>query len=283
MSDTSPSLAFRTIGLLYHDHQPESRVMAAEILEFIEGLGATAWVSSNWKRKELAPLLKKTELLIILGGDGSMLRAARMASFDSTPVLGINMGHLGFLTEVQPAEWRERIEQALLGDYWLEKRMMIHAEHFRDGQVVNVGEGMNEVVVSRGGPAHVVQLHTYVNDSFLTTYKADGVIIATATGSTAYAMSAGGPILPPESKSFLLVPLAPHISLGRSIVLPRGATVRVQVSTGFSAVLTVDGQMEITLADGDEVVMRTSSCAGRFVRLQGKSYFYQTLIRRLGC
>ncbi|MDX1520895.1 MAG: NAD(+)/NADH kinase [Anaerolineae bacterium] len=270
------------VGILYHPKLAESRVMAAEMLEFIEGLGATAWVSSSWGDASIKDQIDTTQILITLGGDGSMLRAARLTEGRPIPILGINMGRLGFLTEVQPAEWPERIQQMLGGDYWVEQRMMLHAKHYRQGNLENSREALNEVVISRGQLARVVRLDTYIDGGFLTTYTADGLIVSTATGSTAYALAAGGPILPPELQNFLLIPLAPHLSLDRPIVLSKGVTVRVQISTDHTAVLTIDGQFEIELADGDEMVMEASPWLGRFVRLQGRNYFYQTLLQRLG-
>ena len=277
----SPRLAFRNVGLLYHPKLAESRVMAAEMLEFIENLGASAWVSSSWSEEAIKDRLPHLDLLITLGGDGSLLRAARLTVGHAIPILGINMGRLGFLVEVQPAEWPSRVQQTFLGDYWIEERMMVHAEHLHGGRVVNAYEALNEIVIGRGQLARVVRLHTYIDGSYLTTYTADGLIIATATGSTAYALAAGGPILPPELKNFLLIPLAPHLSLGRAIILSKGVTVRVQISTDHTAILTVDGQFEIEVTDGDELVMSASPAVGRFVRLQEKNYFYRTLMQRL--
>lgn len=282
MAPNSPPLAFCKTGLLYHPKLAESRVMAAEMLEFIEGLGASAWVSSSWDEADIKERLDDLDLLITLGGDGSLLRAARITAHRAIPILGINMGRLGFLAEVQPAEWPERIRQTLLGDCWIEERMLLRAEHYHGDQVVNTYEALNEVVIGRGQFARVVRLHTEIDGVFLTTYTADGVIVATATGSTAYALAAGGPILPPELENFLLVPLAPHLSLERAIVLSKGVTVSVQISTDYTAVLTVDGQFEVELANQDKVVMRASPAVARFVRLQDKSYFYRTLMQRLG-
>jgi NAD+ kinase len=275
-------LAFHNVGLLYHPKLVESRVMAAEILDFIEAMGASAWVSSGWSEEAIKDQLPRLDLLITLGGDGSLLRAARLTTSHATPILGVNMGRLGFLVEIQPAEWRDRVRQTLLGDYWIETRMMVHAEHCHHGQMVNVQDALNEIVISRGQLARVVRFHTYIDGGFLTTYTADGLIISTATGSTAYALAAGGPILPPELENFLLIPLAPHLSLERAIVLSRGVIVRVQISTDHTAILTVDGQIEIELNDGDEVVMSAGPSVGRFVRLQEKTYFYRTLMQRLG-
>lgn len=281
-TDNSSRLAFKQIGILYHPKLAESRVMAAEILEFIENLGASAWVSSGWREEDIKDRLEDLDLLITLGGDGSMLRAARLTVGRRTPILGVNMGRLGFLTEVQPAEWSEHIRKALLGEHWIEERMMVHAEHCRDGKLINTSEALNEVVISRGQMARVVRLETYINGGFLTTYTADGLIVATPTGSTAYALAAGGPILPPELENFLLVPLAPHLSLERAIVLSKGASVEVKVSTDHTSILTIDGQLEIEVENGDEVMLRASPSVGCFVRLQEKNYFYRTLMNRLG-
>lgn len=281
-TNVSHRLAFHHVGLLYHPKLAESRVMAAEMLEFIESLGASAWVSSSWSEEEIKDHLQDLDLLITLGGDGSMLRAARLTAGQPIPILGVNMGRLGFLTEVQPAEWTNCIRQAFLGNYWIEERMMVHALHRHNDQVIKSYEALNEIVISRGQLARVVRLHTYIDGGFLTTYTADGLIISTATGSTAYALAAGGPILPPELENFLLIPLAPHLSLERAIVLSKGATVRVEVSTDHTAVLTIDGQFEVEVADGDEVIMSASPSVGRFVRLQEKNYFYRTLMQRLG-
>ncbi len=283
LDSSSPRpLAFAIVGVLYHPKLAESRVMAAEMLEFIESFGASAWVRSSWDEEAITEQVAGLDLLITLGGDGSLLRAARMTARYKIPILGINMGRLGFLAEVQPAEWPDRIRQTLLGNFWVEERMMVHAEHHRQRQVINVYEALNEMVISRGQLARVVRLDTYIDGGYLTTYTADGLIIATATGSTAYALAAGGPILPPELENFLLIPLAAHLSLDRALVLSKGVTVRVRVSTDHTAVLTGDGQFERELADGDEIIMSASPSVGRFVRLQEKNYFYQTLMHRLG-
>jgi len=274
--------AFRNVAVLYHPKLAESRVMAAEILEFVEGLNAKASVRSNWDKKGLDELLPELELLITLGGDGSLLRAARLTASYRIPILGINMGRLGFLAEVQPAEWRDSIRRTMVGEYWVEERLMLHAEHRRNDQVISMYEALNEIVISRGKLARVVRLDTYIDGGFLTTYTADGLIIATATGSTAYALAAGGPILPPELENFLLIPLAPHLSLERALVLSKGATIRVQVSTDHTAVLTGDGQFEIELMNNDEITMSAGPWIARFVRLQEKNYFYRTLMHRLG-
>lgn len=260
----------------------ESQGLAAEMLEFLEGQGISAWIGSGWDEPAVAEQAAHLDMLVTLGGDGSMLRAARMASKHGIPILGVNLGRLGFLAEIQPEEWPERLRQALAGDYWVEERMMVHAECWRDQETLGSYEALNDVVISRGSLARVVRLTTYIDGGYLTTYVADGLILSTATGSTAYALAAGGPIVPPELKNMLLIPLAPHLSLERAIVLSKGSMVRVKVHTDHTAILTVDGQTEVELADGDWVQVVASPRVGRFIRLQDRAYFYCTLMQRLG-
>ena len=159
---------------------------------------------------------------------------------------------------------------------------MVRAEHWRDDRQQGTFDALNEVVVSRGGPAHVIRLATFINHSYLTTYTADGMILSTPTGSTAYALAAGGPILPPELKNLLLIPVAPHLSLDRAIVLSEGERVRLDIQTTQVAVLSVDGQFNIELINGDSVIIGTSPYVSRFLRLQERTYFYKTLLQRLG-
>jgi NAD+ kinase len=270
------------VGLLYHPMIAESQDLASEMLEYLEGQGISAWIGSGWDESAVAGQAAHLDLLITLGGDGSMLRAARMASQRGIPILGVNLGRLGFLAEVQPEEWRERLQRVLAGDYWVEERMMVHAECWRKDETLGSYEALNDVVISRGSLARVVRLSTYVDGGYLTTYVADGLIVSTATGSTAYALAAGGPIVPPELKNMLLVPLAPHLSLERAIVLSKGSMVRIVAHTDHTAILTVDGQSEVELADGDRVQVVASPRVARFVRLQDRAYFYRTLMKRLG-
>ena len=222
------------------------------------------------------------DMVVALGGDGTMLHASRLTAMDSVPVLGVNLGRLGFLAEVQPDEWRQVFDRVRRGDYWIEHRFMLHAEVWRgDHQRLSV-EVLNEVVVSRGERVRPVRLETYIDGELLTTYVADGLIIATPTGSTAYALAAGGPILPPDLKNILLLAVAPHLSVDRAIVLAQGSVVTVKVVTDQPAVVTGDGSIELPLQDGDQITVAASSHIARFVRVQPPSYFYQTLMTRMG-
>ena len=217
------------------------------------------------------------DLLITLGGDGTMLRAGHLCGPNDVPILGINMGSFGFLMEIRQDGWRDALERLLKGDYWLEKRMMLSAEQLRGNQVLGNWDVVNEAVVSRGSIVRPVQMKVNVDGRFLATYVADGMIASTPTGSTAYALAAGGPILPPELRTILLVPIAPHLSIDRGIVLAEGSSVSIEVHTNHLAVLSVDGQPPIDLEDGDLVNVHANSHSLQFVRFQDPGYFYRNL------
>jgi NAD+ kinase len=205
-----------------------------------------------------------------------------MAAQHGVPVLGVNLGRLGFLAELKPDDWQAALPRLLSGEYWIEERMMLYAQYHRGDECRGQYEALNDVVVSRGSLARVVRLETHIDGSYLTTYVADGLIIATATGSTGYSLAAGGPILPPQLDNILLLPIAAHLSMSRAVVLAQGAVVEVQVETDHQAILTVDGQFEYELRDADLVRVQASKHVSRFVHLQDRSYFYRTLMARLG-
>jgi NAD+ kinase len=272
--------AMKRIGLLHHPKLPATQPLAETMARQAQALGLQAWTGSTWDEQSVRGQLGSLDLLVTLGGDGSILRAARMSCSLGIPVLGVNMGRLGFLTELEPDEWQVALPRLLAKDFWIEERMMLHAEYHR-GEECRQYEALNDVVVSRGSLARIVRLETHIDGGYLTTYAADGLIISTPTGSTAYAHAAGGPILPPELANILLIPIAPHLSMERAIVLAQGAVVKVQIRTDHQAILTVDGQFEYELHDGDWVTVRASPHVSRFVRLQDRAYFYQTLMERL--
>lgn len=269
------------IGILYHPKLPKSQPLGEEIFAFLEEHGLSPWLCSAWDEESVVRKSPELDMVVTLGGDGTVLRAARMMSQSGVPILALRVGRLGFLSEFEPAEWKERFGAVLSGEYWIETRMMLHAEVHRGDTTLNSYEALNDVVVSRGALARMVRLSTYIDGDFMTIYAADGVITATPTGSTAYALAVGGPIMPPELRNILLLPIAPHLSLDRAIVLSEGASVRIRVSTDHQAMLTVDGQFEVNLLDRDNVVITASQNVARFVRMREKTYFYRSLMQRL--
>ena len=278
---SAPLPAFERVAVLYHPKILATHSIAQEIGEWLAGRGLKPWLALTWDEDSVRPRIPETDLIIVLGGDGSMLRAARMAAGHNVPILGVNMGRLGFLSEMGPDNWQERLPRVLQGKYWIEERMMLQAKTWRDSTLLGEHVALNDVVISRGSLARVIRLKTSIDGDRLTTYVADGLIISTPTGSTAYALAVGGPILPPELRNILLIPIAPHLTLDRAIVLSEGATLRVQVGTDHQAILTVDGQFEFELQDGDHVDVQASEHVSYFIRLGKRTYFYHTLLARL--
>lgn len=221
------------------------------------------------------------DLLIVLGGDGAILRAGHMCAASDTPILGINYGRFGFLMEIHRGDWLEYIPRLMEGDYHYETRMMLSCEQIRGKEKINTWEVLNEVVVCRGQLVKPLHINAYVDNEFLTTYVADGLIASTPTGSTAYALAAGGPILPPELRNILLVPVAPHLSVDRAIILAEGARVGITTQTTHQAVLSVDGQNPIILADNDRVEVFAGDHSLRFVRFFDAGYFYRSLMSHM--
>ncbi len=271
----------KRIGLLHHPKLAETQPLAETMAREAEDVGLEVWIGSTWDEKAVRAEIAHLDLLVTLGGDGSILRAARMSCDHGVPVLGVNMGRLGFLAELEPSEWLGALPRLVSGSYWLEQRMMLYAEYHRGKTCIGRYEALNDVVVSRGSLARIVRLETHIDGSYLTTYAADGLIVSTATGSTAYALAVGGPVLPPQLRNILLLPIASHLSMDRAIVLAEGATVKILVHTDHQAILTVDGQFEYELLDGDWVSVEASRYASQFVRLQDRPYFYRTLMERL--
>ncbi len=270
------------VMVLYHPKIARTRPEAEAICQWLADQGVESYQGLTWEEAAVRPLVQQSDLVIVLGGDGSLLRAARMTAAYGIPLLGVNMGRVGFLTEMNPANWRERLPRVLAGDCWIEERMMLQAVTWRDDRLIGRYNALNDVVISRGSLARVVHLKTEIDGDTLTTYVADGLILATPTGSTAYALAVGGPILPPELHNILVLPIAPHLSLNRPVVLSEGSSVQVQVRTDHQAILTVDGQFEFKMRSGDRIIVSSSEHVSRFVRLGPHTYFYQALLARLG-
>ncbi|HEY46378.1 MAG: hypothetical protein AMJ88_06600 [Anaerolineae bacterium SM23_ 63] len=256
--------------------------MAEDIAGFLVERGLSAHHASLYDDTLRRQVMERAfDLLIALGGDGTMLRAGHLCAPPQVPILGINIGGLGFLIEIGQDEWRSKVERVLNGDYWLQNRMMLRAEHHRGEEMLGSWDVLNECTIGRGEQVRPVRLFTEIDGFYLTTYVADSLIVATPTGSTAYALAAGGPILPPELRNILLVPVAPHLSIDRAIVLHEGSWVKVTVGTTHQATVCVDGQLPEPLQDQDHVEVRASEHTVQFVRLQEPGYFYRNLTSRM--
>ena len=266
----------RRVVVVAHSRIPDAVTEAAAISSCLEEHG----LESAHGTVEDASLRKRVkdgefDLLVAVGGDGTMLRVSHLCSPCNVPILGINMGRLGFLMQFEGKQWHSALEQLFTGSYWIENRMMIRAEHVRSGESLGKWHALNEAVVTRAS-VRPVRVSASVDGMQLTNYVADGLIAATPTGSTAYALAAGGPILPPELRNILLVPIAPHLSVDRAVVLSEGASVSITLRSG-DAVLSVDGQIPIGLAEGDVVEVCAGEYAAQFVRFGDPGYFYRNL------
>ena len=268
----------QNIAVMYHPQVDNAAGEAQQVVEFLRPHVATAEYASLYDSELRAQIRSRQfELLIALGGDGTMLRAGHLCAPHDVPILGINMGHFGFLTEIGLGDWQNLLPRLLSGEFWIESRMMLMCEHIHEKDVSGTWDVLNEVWVGRGENVRAVHLHTRVDERYLTTYVADGLIAATPTGSTAYALAAGGPILPPELRNILLVAVAKHLSLDRAIVLAEGSAVSITVESDHQVVLSVDGQTPVHLDNGDRVEVRANDHTCNFIRFKDPGYFYRNL------
>jgi len=214
------------------------------------------------------------ELAVVFGGDGAVLQAARKLASCHVPILGINTGKLGFLTETTSAEAKEILAEVLDGPLSIAERMMLECELWRGGQRLTRSPALNDVVVSRTALSRLIAVDFFVNDELVTTYRADGLIVSTPVGSTAHSLSAGGPIVFPELDAFVISPICPHTLSNRPLVLP--ATMEMQLEAREFAeppALTIDGQVCVTLSEGDRVAVRRARESVKLVRAGRKSFF----------
>lgn len=276
------------VGCIYHPKLAEE--MGRRVSEQLVAIAAKhvreTWTASAWDEETTRQHVPGTDLLITVGGDGTVLRAARAVVPHDTLLLGVNMGRLGFLTEFDAAGAMERLPEVIAGKGRVEERSMLHAEIVHAGSAQGDDraarhDALNDVVIGRVTLGRTVQVAVRVDDAAVAEFRADGVIVATATGSTAYSLSAGGPVLPPESREMLLTPLAPHLMPSNSLVLPPEAVVEVQLASGQQATFSVDGERDLDLMPGETVRVTISPHRARFARLGPPTEFYARVARRL--
>ena len=271
----------KNIGIVVKRNRPEAVALARRLVTWLRRkrravlLDAEAAVLLGLEDGvEKRELMRRADLVIVLGGDGTLLSVARHSGVRPVPVLGINLGGLGFLTDVRPEEAFEALNRVFAGHYRLEHRSMLAAAVLRGGRAVRRFQALNDVVINKGALARILDLETSVDGAALCTYKADGLIFSTPTGSTAYSLSAGGAIVEPSVAVLLVSPICPHTLTQRPIVLPERARVRVAVrSPDEEVVLTVDGQEGMKIANDDVVEVRRSPNRVSLVRSPTHSFF----------
>lgn len=271
----------KKIGIYHHAQLQEARTLAEELRAALLAQVDEVWIGSVWDNAA-RQYLDGTDLVICAGGDGTVLRAAKLVLSRSIPILGINMGRLGFLSELTADEALAKVPKILQGAGHLEERSLVEATLISHPETRKTFYGLNDIVVGRAAAGRPVYIGARVDGTPIATFRADAVIVATATGSTGYALSAGGPILHPCAKEMVLVPVAPHLVVPNALVLPASSTVELWVETDHQAVLSVDGQEDLELASGSCVRITASPYVTRFVRLRPPSQFYTALGRYLG-
>ncbi len=276
MSTQLPSL--KNVAIVLRPGSNDTLIEGATIQSWLKTRGVNSLVTTTDKlrlRREIES--GAVDMLIALGGDGTMLRAGHLAAPHGLPILGINLGKFGFLMQLSRADWQEKLPRLLDGDYKIENRMMLKAELWHLQELVSTSHVINEVVVARGRVVRPIRIRAAVDGYMLAGYVADGLIAATPTGSTAYALAVGGPIMPPELRNILIVPVAPHLSMDRAAILPEGASVEITVDCDHEALMSVDGHEPAAFGNNNRVRVTASELVAKFVVFQDPGYFYRNL------
>jgi len=269
----------RVVGLVAKYQEPKATAMVRWLIPWLKKRGKRVLVENGVVRGAAKSCSKKTmaakaDLIIALGGDGTLLNIAPLVERPDVPILGVNLGGLGFITEVAVEELEEVLSQTLKGDYVVEKRMTL-AVKVKGEQGGNTKfRVLNDAVITKGARSRIIDLETFVGDDYLCTYRADGLIVSTPTGSTAYSLAAGGPILQATAGAIILCPICPHTLTNRPIVISSKETVRVTLrSSGGTVILSPDGQRGVRLRNGDCVEMYDFGMPVSLIKIPTRSYF----------
>lgn len=276
------SLNLKTIGVFVGPQKVEALAVVHDLHEWCRGrgielrsIGPTAQqVGCAPLAVENGELAEDVDLVVVLGGDGTMLAAARLVGARRIPVLGVNFGWLGYLTEFTLDELSEALDGLRDGKFSVDCRMLLDVNLNREGKTIASHRALNDAVVNKGAPARMIELECYIDDMFVNSFRADGMIIATPTGSTAYSLSAGGPIVHPSMAAIILTPICPHMLSNRPVVVPGECVVElVFKQASDDLMLTVDGQVAISLMPDDRITMRRSKSTFDLVRPTNRNYF----------
>jgi len=272
----------RRFGLAFNPTKPEALILRDRAIDWCRLHDAEVWACESNDTLQLIEELATTDCLIVLGGDGTFLRAARALAQVDVPVLGVNSGRIGFLSKIEPTALEATMADLLADDYRIEPRMMLEAMLRRTAHADNPTPttqiaALNDAAIVRGAEARVLQLDVSIDDSHLATYVADGVVIATPTGSTAYSFSAGGPILDPTARNLIVTPVAAYLSSIRSIVVGASHTVRVRLVDGPPGMVSIDGRDDYPIEVGDSVEVKSLDRPMRFIEPRGALPFWDLL------
>ncbi|HLZ22677.1 MAG TPA: NAD(+)/NADH kinase [Ktedonobacterales bacterium] len=269
-----------SVGIIHRERSDEATALARALEERIRATGRQVWSAERDEDSAISDRLPGTSVALVLGGDGTILSVARLVAPLNIPILGINFGRVGFLTELEPAEVEEKLPLYLAGDYWVDERSMLQAEVGDNGRHHRF-IALNDIVVVRGAEPRVIRIKVWIDGHQYNTTVADGIIVSTATGSTAYNLAAGGPILHPQVRSCLITPIAPHLAADRSLILEPHAAITLELEGDSTAVLSADGQVNRDLGAGAQVVIRGNAHVTKFLRRRPPTYFYRILSAKL--
>ncbi len=271
----------KSIGILTKPKFPEVKTTLQDVVMWlrerrIEVLldAASAAMLGETGGYQKPQLVQKADVLLVLGGDGTMLNAARLAEERGIPILGVNMGGLGFLTEVRRERLYPSLERVFANDFVLDERLMLRTLVHRHGEMVAQGAVLNDVVISKGTLARMIELRIAIQGQIVTNLRGDGLIVSTPTGSTAYSLSAGGPIMDPAVQSLILTPICPHTLTHRPLIVPAHAEITVTLtSKDDGAMATLDGQVGVALSQGDSIEIRQSDHRTKLIRFPETQYY----------
>ena len=279
-------MKFDSVGLVVNYEKEKTRETACRIIDWLNSKKLKVCIEENMGKKigkqELdcptEKFLKEVDLIISLGGDGTLLRAARLAAAENIPVFGVNLGGLGFLTQIGIDDLEKSLEKLYQEKYFLDERMMLTCSVERRGKEIKKFTALNDVVIGKGAFARMISLATYVNNNYVITYSADGLVVSTSTGSTAYSLSAGGPIVKPSINSIILTPICPHTLSARPFIISEDDQVKITLEVNEEEVMvTIDGQEGFALKPNDEVIIKKSDHKARLITFKEKSFY--TILR----
>lgn len=271
-----------TIGITVNQSKPKGVEIAEQLVRLLEERKAKVVLDSALARElnrpdlglDLDHFADHVQLVFVLGGDGTLLGMARRFAEAQLPILGFNLGQLGFLSEAEPDDLSRAVDRVLSGDYFIEQRLMLEAEVMRDGAVIETGIALNEIGIGKGAFSRMIQCTAYMNGMLVGTYSGDGLIVSTPTGSTAYSLSCGGPLVYPGIQVLLLTPICPHTLTSRPMVLPAEAVLEIHVSASHHDMgITIDGQLGYCLKNGDVVRVKRSHTPANLIKWQDRSFF----------
>lgn len=269
----------KTVGIISKPRSDRAATLIPELCSWLRQRGLNILLDEEsaayggdvgMSREKVA---KGSELLVVLGGDGTLLSAARATIGLDIPLFGVNLGSLGFLTAIKVEDLYTQLDRALVGDHKTVKRRMLHAELWRDGKCIATHEALNDMVLTKSEIARMIDLEVHVDRHFMCVYKADGLIVATPTGSTAYSLSAGGPIMIPAVPAIAITPICPHMLTNRPVIVPEETEIEVIVGGTAPTYMTIDGQVGSQLHAGDRIKCRRSDYSVSLVRPPDKLFF----------